>query len=97
MRHETADAHIHLRAKAGERDLIDRAASLKNMNRTQYILAAALEKAVEDLGAEATLILSDEQYDRFAKMLDNPPAPNAALKRLLSMPAPWEKKVKTAA
>lgn len=97
MKHETADAHIHLRAKASERDLIDRAAKMKGVSRTQYILAAALEKAAEDLGAEVTLILSDEQYDRFAEMLDNPPEPNAALKRLLSMPAPWEKKVKTAA
>ena len=95
MKHETSDAHIHLRAKAGERDLIDRAAKLKGVSRTQYILAASLEKAVEDLGAAATLFLSDEQYDRFAEMLDNPPAPNAALKRLLS--ASWGEKVKTAA
>jgi uncharacterized protein (DUF1778 family) len=97
MRNNTADSHIHLRAKASERDLIDQAALLKGMNRTQYIMSAALEKANEALSASSTLFLNDEQYDRFVELLDNPPAPNPALKRLMSTPAPWDKKAAKAA
>lgn len=97
MKDSTSNTHIHLRAKTSERDLIDRAATQKGMNRTQYILSAALEKAVADLSADATLFLSEEQYDRFVELLDNPPAPNAALKRLMSTPAPWDKQAAKAA
>jgi uncharacterized protein (DUF1778 family) len=97
MRNTISDSHIHLRAKASERDLIDQAARLKGMNRTQYIMSAALEKANEALSASSTLFLNDEQYDRFVELLDNPPAPNAALKRLMSTPAPWDRKAAKAA
>jgi uncharacterized protein (DUF1778 family) len=97
MSNITADTHIHLRAKSSERDLIDQAAQLKGMNRTQFIMSAALEEANETLQASSTLFLSEEQYDKFIHLLDNPRAPNAALKRLLSTPAPWDKEAAQAA
>jgi uncharacterized protein (DUF1778 family) len=92
-----ADSNIHLRAKSSERDLIDQAAQLKGMNRTQFIMSAAVARANEVLMESSTLFLSEEQYDKFVHLLDNPPAPNAALKRLLSTPAPWDKETAKAA
>ena len=97
MKIELSDTHIHLRAKAGERNLIDQAAQLRGMNRTQFIMSAALEKANEALQVSSTLFLSEEQYDKFVQLLDNPPAANTALKRLLSTPAPWDKEAAKAA
>jgi uncharacterized protein (DUF1778 family) len=97
MSNIAADSNIHLRAKSSERDLIDQAAQLKGMNRTQFMMSAALEKANEALTANSTLFLSEEQFAKFIELLDNPPSPNAALKRLMSTPAPWEKKAAKAA
>ena len=97
MSNIAADSNIHLRAKTSDRDLIDQAAQLKGMNRTQFIMSAAVARANEVLTESSTLFLSEEQYERFIEFLDNPPAPNAALKRLLSTPAPWDKEAAKAA
>jgi uncharacterized protein (DUF1778 family) len=97
MKSQMSDTHIHLRAKASERELIDRAAAVTGVNRTQFIMTAAGEKARNIIEANSTLFLSDQQYDEFISMLDNPPEPNAALRRLLAGKAPWDKNGKAVA
>jgi hypothetical protein len=37
------------------------------------------------------IILSSKAFDALLELLENPPIPNEALKKLLSTPAPWEK------
>ncbi|TAE81576.1 MAG: DUF1778 domain-containing protein [Alphaproteobacteria bacterium] len=84
------DALINMRIHSGMRDFIDRAAQVSGKDRSDFMLEAAYEKAEEVLLNRTTFILSDEQWDAFNALLDNPPQPNDKLRTLLATPAPWE-------
>ena len=82
MKRET----LNLRIKPAERDLIDRAAKARGKNRTEAARAAAEEALIEQ-----RIIMADPQaYQEFLARLDQTPAPNAALRKTMQTPAPWE-------
>jgi len=84
------DVTINLRASAPLRDLIDRAATLLGQNRSEFMLETVRRRA-EDVILDQTLFsLSDEQYQIFLNLLDNPPKPNDELRKLFATKAPWE-------
>lgn len=86
MKRET----LNLRIKPAERDLIDRAAKARGKNRTDFVLEAARAAAEEAL-IEQRIIMADPQaYQAFLTRLDQAPAPNAALRKTMQTPAPWE-------
>lgn len=39
---------------------------------------------------ETVIYLSDEDFDRLAELIANPPPPSERLRRLLTTKAPWE-------
>lgn len=81
---------LNLRIKPAERDLIDRAAKAKGKNRTDFVLEAA-HAAAEEALIEQRIIMADPQaYQEFLARLDQAPAPNAALRKTMQTPAPWE-------
>lgn len=81
---------LNLRIKPAERDLIDRAAKARGKNRTDFVLEAARAAAEEAL-IEQRIIMADPQaYQEFLARLDQAPAPNAALRKTMQTPAPWE-------
>lgn len=82
---------INLRAPAAKQALIDHAAELSGMNRTEFILDAACEKAQEVLADQTRFALDRKTLQRFNALLDAPLDTNAAVRRLLSTPAPWER------
>lgn len=84
------DTAIHLRAHAGQRDLIDRAASLASKTRSEFMLDAACEKARDLLLDRVFFQLDAKGFKRFRAVLDGPPADNPALARLLNTASPWE-------
>ena len=49
----------------------------------------AVERQAHELVRE--VLLDEQQHDAFVRVLDDPPAPNERLKRLMSEPSPWEK------
>ncbi|MFL9583267.1 DUF1778 domain-containing protein [Stenotrophomonas sp. AB1(2024)] len=65
------------------------------MNRTEFILDAACDRAREVLADQMQFTLNAEQLQRFNALLDAlldaPLEDNPALRRLLSTPAPWER------
>lgn len=87
----TASKVINFRAPADKQDLIDRAVEISGVNRTEFILDAACDKAREVLADQTRFALDAEQLQRFNALLDSPLEENAALRRLLSTPAPWER------
>ena len=91
MSSATSSAVISLRAHPAQRELIDRAARLQGKSRTDFMLEASREKAEQVLLDQTLFTVSAEQYQAFASMMDAPLSENAALKRLLARPAPWEK------
>jgi len=87
------DAAINLRALTEQRDLIDYAAQLLGKNRSDFMLEAACDKAQSVVLDRVFFNLDADQFRKFTKLLDAPPAPNPGLERLLAVKAPWKGKV----
>ncbi|WP_282247804.1 DUF1778 domain-containing protein [Stenotrophomonas sp. PS02300] len=87
----TASKVINFRAPADKQDLIDRAVAISGVNRTEFILDAACDRAREVLAEQTQFTLNAGQLQRFNALLDAPLDENLALRRLLSTPAPWER------
>ena len=81
---------ISIRAKAGQRDLIDQAADRLGRSRSDFMLEAACRQAEDVLLDQTYFALDSEKMAAFQALLDNPPAPSDRLRRLLNASAPWE-------
>ncbi len=82
---------LNLRIPAAERGLIDRAAKSSGKTRTDFILGAARRAAEEALLDRSIFVVSPAIYAKFLAALDAPPKPNAALRRTMQTPPPWQK------
>ncbi len=76
------DVRIDLRANSDQKSILERAAELKHISLSSYILATSLNQAQLDLTANETLVLSNRDRNLVMDLLDNPPEPNDALKGL---------------
>lgn len=81
---------ISIRAKAGQRALIDQAAERLGRSRTDFMLEAARRCAEDVLLDQTYLALSPKAFEAFQALLDNPPPPTDRLRRTLSAKAPWD-------
>lgn len=93
-RHETAWGEraklINIRIKPAAEALIDQVAATQGKKRSEFILDTA-RRAAEEALLDCTLLRVDRQtYGRFVELLDKPPEPNEALRKLLRRKAPWE-------
>jgi uncharacterized protein (DUF1778 family) len=73
---------IEIRAKREVKSIIERAAQLRHTTISAYLLETALQKAKSDLRETETLILNEDDRDRFFAVLSTAPRPNAALRAL---------------
>lgn len=80
---------ISIRAKAGQRDLIDQAADRLGRTRSDFMLEAACRQAEDVLLDQTYFVLEAKGFATFQDMLDNPPAPTDRLRRTLKVQAPW--------
>ena len=83
--------NINLRVSRSQKALIDRAATALGRNRSDFMLEAACREAESVLLDRRYFNLSEDQFRRFTAMLDQPPANNPPLARLLKSRAPWDK------
>lgn len=81
---------ISIRAKAGQRDLIDQAADRLGRSRSDFMLEAACRQAEDVLLDQTYFALDAKSFAAFQAMLDQPPAPTDRLRRTLNARAPWE-------
>jgi len=86
----TAEVNIHLRARAQDRNLIDRAAELAGSNRSQFMLASALKEAKNVLIDQSTIFADAKAFQKIMDWMDRPAtsAETTGMKRLLRAPAP---------
>jgi uncharacterized protein (DUF1778 family) len=82
---------ISIRAKAGQRDLIDQAADRLGRSRSDFMLEAACRQAEDVLLDQTYFALDTKSLAAFRAMLDKPPAPTDRLRRTLKARAPWDK------
>ncbi len=81
---------LNIRIKPEERNLIDRAASMRGKNRTDFILDAARVAAEEALLDRVVVIVNPKAYTEFLARLDMPPQPNKLLRKTMQTLAPWD-------
>ena len=85
------DTTIPIRARAKDRDLIDRAAKTLGKSRSEFMLETARREAEIVLADQRVFYLHAKQWDAFVKELDKPPKDNPRLRELFKRKAPWEK------
>ena len=87
-----ADVNIHLRARAQDRQIIDRAAELVGANRSQFMLASALKEAKNVLLDQSTIYADAQTFQKVMDWMDSPatPAETAGIKRILETKLPWQ-------
>ena len=82
---------FNLRADARTRSLIDRAAASVGKNRSEFMLDAARREATAVLLDERYFFVDEKTFAAFTQALDESPAGNSRLHRLLTTQAPWER------
>jgi uncharacterized protein (DUF1778 family) len=88
---ETVSVSINIRARAGQRDLIDQAAERLGRSRSDFMLEAACREAENVLLDQAFFTVDAGTFAKFQALLDQPLPPTDKLRRLLKTRAPWEK------
>lgn len=88
---EVRDVTINLRASRKQRALIDRAAEALGRSRSDFMLEASCREAGSVLLDRCYFALDAEAFEMFTAMLDQPPALNPRLRRLLIGKAPWDR------
>lgn len=81
---------ISLRISPMQKTLIDRAAEALGRNRSDFMLETACREATAVLLDRRFFLLEERAYERFTAALDEAPADNPRLRRLLASKAPWE-------
>jgi uncharacterized protein (DUF1778 family) len=85
-----AEVNIHLRARAQDRNLIDQAAGLVGVNRSQFMLASALKEAKNVLLDQSTILADAKTFQQVMDWMDRPAtrAETAGMTRLLDAQMP---------
>ena len=88
-----AEVNIHLRARARDRAVIDRAAELVGANRSQFMLASALKEAKNILLDQTTIFADARAFQKIMDWMDAEAtdAETEGMKRLLGAKAPWRR------
>ena len=69
------DSRINLRTSLDDKSLLERAASLRHLSLSSYIIATSIRQAQLDLAEQETLLVSNSERDMIMKALENPPKP----------------------
>jgi uncharacterized protein (DUF1778 family) len=90
LSNETKNRTINIRVNNHQMRLIDRAAALKSKSRSDFLLEAATRAAEDVILDSSVFTLPAEEWERYIATIESPPAPTAALRKLLQEPSPWE-------
>ncbi len=85
---DAKETRISVRIKPAQKALIARAAQLRRETLTEFVLENALQAASQLIAEEKHFEMTPEQFRRFCRALDAPPAKNLkAMQRLLNEPS----------
>jgi uncharacterized protein (DUF1778 family) len=76
-------ARINLRTSAEAKAMIERAAAYMGTTVSAFMLQNAYEAAKRVVAEHEVIMLSQRDFETFARALDKPPKPTATLRRLL--------------
>lgn len=78
---------ISLRATPHQRDMLRRAAEATDHTVTEFILESAVGQAERVLADRRWFLASGEQFDEFARLLDEPLASTQKFRKLFTRPS----------
>jgi uncharacterized protein (DUF1778 family) len=85
---DARETRLSVRIKPAQKALIARAARLRRTTLTEFVLENALSAACQVVADERHFEMTPEQFRRFCRALDAPPAKNLkAMQRLLNEPS----------
>lgn len=73
---------IDIRTNSQAKSLLEKAAELKHVTLSSYILSSSIKQAQTDIEEQEKLVLNTKERNIFMKALENPPEPTKALKDL---------------
>ena len=76
------DSRVDFRVSDVQKSLLERAAEIKHLSLSSYILSSSIKQAELDIAENEMLILSNRDRDLVMSALENPPEPNEVLKGL---------------
>ncbi len=85
------DEIIRIPISAEEKALLSRAATARGQKLSEFMLASARQEAEETILDQRVFLLDEKAHAAFIALLDAPPKPSAALKKLMSRKAPWDR------
>ena len=77
---QAKDSRIDLRVTQEQKELLERAASLKGVSLSAYTLFYVLPAAKQDVDSHERLVLSNRDRDLFLSIMENPPKLKGKLK-----------------
>lgn len=83
------DDVIQIRASAGMKAILSRAASLRGQKLSEFMLDSARREAEEAILDQRTFFLDTEQHEQFLALLDAPSSPSAALETAMKRKPIW--------
>jgi uncharacterized protein (DUF1778 family) len=92
MRNESArkETKVQLRMRPIQKDVIARAAELKQTTVTTFMVEQAFNAAQQILAEQTHFYLSAEKWDEFCAALDAPPQEKPRLRQLLTEPSVFD-------
>ena len=92
MRNEPAlkETKVQLRMRPLQKDVIARAAELRQTTVTNFMVEQAFIAAQQILADQTHFYLSPEKWDEFCAALDSPPKKKPRLKKLLTEPGVFD-------
>ena len=94
MRNESTlkDTKVQLRMRPLQKDVIARAAEIKQTTMTSFMVEQAFNAAQQILADQTHFYLSPEKWDEFCAALDAPPSDKPALRKLLTEPSVFDER-----
>ena len=76
------DSRVDFRVSDIQKSLLERAAEIKHVSLSSYILSSSIKQAEFDIAENEVLVLSNKDRELVMHALENPPEPNEALRSL---------------
>jgi uncharacterized protein (DUF1778 family) len=84
------DDVIQIRASAGAKAFLNRAAALRGQKLSEFMLESAHRQAEDTILDQRAFFLDDDAHARFLSLLDAPPKISAKVRARLNRNPPWE-------
>ncbi len=82
---------VNLRTSSERLAVIDRAAAIRGVSRTEFVLRSSEAAAIEILNERPVIALDDEAWDDFVAALDAPVKPDPAVKARYARTPQWNR------